>query len=257
MTKQSTAKGGGFNFSSGAGKVKVDTSVATSLGPRTAGRASGLKVNKPFGLYAILTDPVLGYETCARAVVEEGVKYLQLRMKDTPKQAVLETAIKLREITRGTDTLFIVNDDVDIAMESDADGVHLGQSDLSLSEARKIWTIQGKQFGLSTHTEQEAKDALQLKPDYIGVGPVFPTPTKAKPDPDIGLNRMGAIIKDCTLPAVAIGGINLDNLHQVLSHGAENFCVVRAITQSKEPRKAIQKMMHIWKSYMNEKTENI
>jgi len=83
-----------------------------------------------FGLYLVMTDPVAGYETCAAAAVRCGVRYLQLRMKGTLRDAVLETARRVRAITLGSDTLFIVNDDVTIAREVDADGVHLGQGDL-------------------------------------------------------------------------------------------------------------------------------
>ena len=148
-----------------------------------------------FGLYLVMTDPVVGYEACAEAAVRCGVRYLQLRMKGAPRDAVLETALRVREITLGSDTLFIVNDDVTIARDVDADGVHLGQRDLPLDEARRLWPAPGKRFGLSTHNEQEALIASRLSPDYIGVGPVFATPTKAVPDPVLGLERMASIIR--------------------------------------------------------------
>ena len=144
-----------------------------------------------FGLYLVMTDPVVGYEACAEAAVRCGVRYLQLRRKGAPRDAVLETALRVRDVTLGSDTLFIVNDDVTIAREVDADGVHLGQHDLPLAEARRMWPAPGKRFGLSTHNEQEALIASRLSPDYIGVGPVFATPTKAVPDPVLGLERMG------------------------------------------------------------------
>jgi len=99
-----------------------------------------------FGLYLVLTDPVAGYEACAEAAVRCGVRYLQLRMKGAPRDAVLDTALRVRAITLGTDTLFIVNDDVTIAREVDADGVHLGQRDLPLDEARRVWPAPGKRF---------------------------------------------------------------------------------------------------------------
>jgi thiamine-phosphate pyrophosphorylase len=199
-----------------------------------------------FGLYLILTDPVAGYEAGAVAAVRCGVRYLQLRLKNQPRDQVLERACRLREITRGTGTRFIVNDDVEIAREVDADGAHLGQNDLPLPEARRRWPVPGKRFGLSTHSPEQARQARALAPDYIGVGPVFATPTNAQPDPVLGLHQMGEIIAASTLTTVAIGGIDRSNLAQVLQHGAANFCVVRAVNQRSDPETAIRELQDIW-----------
>ena len=169
-------------------------------------------------------------------------------MKDAPRSEVLRTARAIREITRGSSTRFIVNDDPLIAMEVDADGVHLGQSDMPINEARVLWDTPGKIFGLSTHNEAQELKARGLKPDYIGVGPVFPTPTKAIPDPDLGLELMGKIIRNSPFPAVAIGGINEENLPEILALGAVNFSSVRPIMQSPDPRMAIRRLMEIWKA---------
>jgi thiamine-phosphate pyrophosphorylase len=201
-----------------------------------------------FGLYLVMTDPVTGYETCARAAVNCGLRYVQLRMKNAPRGAILSNARKLREITRGTNTLFIVNDDPGIAKEVDADGVHLGQGDMPLNEARKLWSAPGKIFGLSTHSEEQELAARELKPDYIGVGPVFPTPTKAIADPALGTERAGNIIKNSPLTCVALGGLDETNLAGVLKAGAVNFCAVRAIMQSPEPEKVIRALQQIWRA---------
>ncbi len=205
-----------------------------------------------FGLYLVMTNPVAGYEACAAAAVRCGVRYLQLRMKDAPREKILETARRVRDITRGSTTLFVVNDDVEIARQADADGVHLGQSDMPLDEARRRWPEPGKKFGLSTHNEVQARLAGQVAPDYIGVGPVFPTPTKAIPDPVLGLDRMGAIIRSSRLTTVAIGGINGSNLADVLRHGAVNFCVVRAVNQCAHPEAAIVELQAIAKKTARE-----
>jgi len=202
-----------------------------------------------FGLYLVLTDPVTGYETCARAAVEEGVRYLQLRMKKRPHGEVLEMARRLRSITAGSGTRFIVNDDVNIAAESGADGVHLGQDDMAMAEARRRWPQPGKIFGLSTHNEEQELRARELAPDYIGVGPVFATPTKEKPDPSLGPERMGHIIRNSPLTAVAIGGIGTDNLAEVLRRGAVNYCVVRAVNQHPDPKAAIRTLQEIWRGH--------
>jgi len=204
-------------------------------------------MDEAFGLYLVMTDAVVGYEACAEAAVRCGVRYLQLRMKGAPRDAVLETALRVRGITLGTDTLFIVNDDVTIAREVDADGVHLGQRDLPLDEARRLWPAPGKRFGLSTHNEQEALIASRLSPDYIGVGPVFATPTKAIPDPVLGPERMGTIIRSVPVPAVALGGIDGGNLAEVLRRGARNFCVVRAVNRRPDPETAIRELQDIWR----------
>ena len=200
-----------------------------------------------FGLYLVMTDPVAGYDACAAAAVRCGVRYLQLRMKGVPPDAVLETALRVREITLGSDTLFIVNDDVTIAREVDADGVHLGQRDRSLDEARRLWSAPGKRFGLSTHNERQALLATRQSPDYIGVGPVFATPTKAVPDPILGLERMASIVRASPVAAVAIGGIDCGNLAEVLRRGVRNFCVVRAVNRRPDPETAIRELQCIWR----------
>src|SRR5512138_922482 len=125
----------------------------------------GSTMPEAFGLYLVMTDPVAGYERCAEAAVRRGVRYLQLRMKGESPEAVLETARRVRAVARGSGTLFIVNDDVEIAREADADGVHLGQGDMPLAEARRLWPAAGKRFGLSTHDEGQALAAAGLAPD--------------------------------------------------------------------------------------------
>ncbi|MGE4488812.1 MAG: thiamine phosphate synthase [Kiritimatiellales bacterium] len=203
-------------------------------------------MKEAFGLYLVMTDPVVGYEACAQAAVNCGLRYVQLRMKNASREAIVSNAWKIREITRGTETRFIVNDDVDIAKEVDADGVHLGQGDLPLGEARRIWNVPGKIFGLSTHSEEQAAAVVTLNPDYIGVGPVFPTPTKAIPDADLGIERAGKIIQNSPLTCVAIGGLNETNLPAVLEAGAVNYCAVRAVMQSPEPEREIRKLQTLW-----------
>ncbi len=205
-------------------------------------------MNTHYGLYMVMTDPIVGYETCARIAVHCGIPFLQLRMKNAAREEILSNARNVRKVTRKTGTLFIVNDDVEIAKEVDADGVHLGQSDLPIDEARKRWNGPKKIFGLSTHSERQAADAIALRPDYIGIGPVFPTPTKAIADPDLGVTRAGAIAKNTPLPHVVIGGLNETNLTDVLKAGAINYCSVRTIMQSHKPEKQIHALQQIWKT---------
>jgi thiamine-phosphate pyrophosphorylase len=206
-------------------------------------------MKKQFGLYLILTDPIAGYETCAQAAVACGVRYLQLRMKNSTRETVIKTAKVLRKITRGTKTKFIINDDLSIAIESDADGIHLGQNDPLLTEARKAWDSPGKLFGLSTHSMEQAAHAGTLAPDYIGVGPVFSTPTKPDAAPALGPEETGRIIQSTSLTTVAIGGINAENLPGLLEMGMDNFCVVSAVNNALDPKAAIEELQALWKSH--------
>jgi len=200
-----------------------------------------------FGLYLVLTAPVAGYAQCTEAAVADGVRYVQLRMKDAPREDVLATARRLRAITHGTATRFIVNDFVDVAIACDADGVHLGQTDMSVRDARRRWASADKIFGLSTHDEQQARSADAIRPDYIGIGPLFPTPTKNPPDPVLGLDRAAAIGRASSLTTVAIGGIDATNLPLVLASGFTNFAVVRAVCACPEPRLAIAELQAVWR----------
>ena len=201
-----------------------------------------------FGLYMVMTDPVAGYQACAQAAVNCGLRYVQLRMKNASRAAILAEARKVRAVTAGTQTLFIMNDDVELAWAADADGVHLGQGDMPLDEARRLWNAPGKIFGLSTHSEEQELAARALNPDYIGVGPVYPTPTKAIADPALGIERAGNIIRNSPLTCVALGGLDETNLAGVLKAGAVNFCAVRAIMQNPEPEKVIRALQQVWKT---------
>lgn len=195
-----------------------------------------------FGLYLVMTDPVAGYERCTEAAVAEGVRFVQLRMKDAPRDEVVRVGRRLRGIVRGSATRLIVNDDPVAAAEADADGVHLGQGDQPLAEARRLLGP-GKLVGLSTHDEAQAARAAALSPDYIGVGPIWATPTKRVPDPVLGLERAARIVKDASVWAVGIGGINPDRLPEVLAAGITNFAVVRHVCHSTNPRQAIAQLL--------------
>jgi len=202
------------------------------------------KIPDKFGLYLVVSNPVAGYEIYAEAAVLAGVKFIQLRMKHAPRERVLETAKKMRAITAGTPTFFIVNDDPEIAAEAGADGVHLGQNDLPLSVARERFPSL-KIFGLSTHSPEQVAAARKVSPDYIGIGPVYATPTKEIPDATLGLETMQKMLANAPCPAVAIGGIDVARLPDVLRVGAKNFAVVRAVCSSENPLAAIRELQKI------------
>ncbi len=199
---------------------------------------------KDFGFYLVITNPVVGYARCAEAAVRAGVKIVQLRMKHATREDILREAREMRRVTRGTDTLFIVNDDPALAAEAEADGVHVGQDDMSPAEVRAKFP-QLKVVGLSTHNLDQVRASWDQPIDYIGVGPVYATPTKDIPDPTLGPEMAGRMIAAARVPAVAIGGINAETLPPVLVAGARNFAVVRAVCQSPDPYSAIRKLLEI------------
>lgn len=187
-----------------------------------------------FGFYLVMTNPVVGYAKCAEAAVKAGVKIIQLRMKHASREDVLSEAREVRRVTAGTGTLFIVNDDPAIASEAGADGVHVGQDDITPAEVRERFPDL-RIVGLSTHNLEQVRSSVSRPIDYIGVGPVYATPTKDIPDPTLGLKTMGEMIAAAAHPAVAIGGIDLTRLPDVRAAGAKNFAVVRAVCQSHDP----------------------
>ena len=191
-----------------------------------------------FGLYLVVTDPVAGYAKCAEAAVQVGVKMVQLRMKRASREAILREAREMRAVTAGTGTYFIVNDDPAIASEVGADGVHVGQGDMRPSEVRRRYPDL-KIIGLSTHSLAQAAASEDEDVDYIGVGPVYPTPTKEILDPVLGLDPMAEMIRLSSRPAVAIGGIDKKRLPEVIAAGARNYAVVRAVCTASDPYTAL------------------
>jgi thiamine-phosphate pyrophosphorylase len=162
----------------------------------------------------------------ARALLDGGARVLQLRMKDASAADMLAVVDELRPLCKQREATFIVNDRLDVAMAGGADGVHLGQDDLPLDAARRL--APGMIIGVSTHDEAQARRAIAGGADYIGFGPCFPTRTKINPDPVVGLTRLAAV---CRLgaPVVAIGGIALDHLADVVHAGATAAALISAV----------------------------
>ena len=199
------------------------------------------------GLYGILTDPVVGYERLASFMAAKGLRVIQLRMKDTPRAEIVAVARRVRAVVPAG-VAFIVNDDPEIAVEVGADGVHLGQDDTPYADARRLLGERAI-IGLSTHNPGQVAAACALAPDYIGVGPVFATPTKKIPDPPIGLDGMRQMLGIATVPAVAIGCIDHGNVTQVVAAGAHNLCAVRCINGSTDPGAEIDRMLVVLRSH--------
>lgn len=195
-----------------------------------------------FGLYVIATRPFLGHEAVARICVRRGVRMLQLREKGLPDRELLDIARRMRDITAGTATRFIVNDRPDIALLCDADGVHLGQGDIAPQDARRI-VGPDRIVGLSTHSVAQAREALAHGPSYIGFGPVWPTPAKAVADPAVGTGLLGEVVGFSPVPVVAIGGLFPENMDEVLAAGARNVALVRYLMDTPGTEERIARMM--------------
>jgi len=189
------------------------------------------------GIYIIITHPTLPYRTIAEDCVSMGIKMLQLREKDIPDGELLKIAKELREITRGTQTSLVIDDRPDIAALCQADYLHIGQSDLPIEEARKI--VGNMKIGLSTHSMVQVKEALKKKPDYIGFGPVFPTPTKAIADPAVGTKLIKEVMSISNIPVVVLGGLFPDNISSVIKAGAKNVALVRYFMETKDFKRRI------------------
>jgi thiamine-phosphate pyrophosphorylase len=176
--------------------------------------------------------------TVLRAAIDGGADVIQLRHKQAAPADLLETALGLSRYARAHGALFIVNDHLDLAVQAGADGVHLGQDDLSLEEARAAW---GGLIGRSTHGLRQAIEAQAQGADYIGVGPLFATPTKPG-RPAIGLELLRSVARQVAIPWFAIGGIETANLEAVLSTGATRVAVVRAVCAAPDPRAAAREL---------------
>jgi len=206
------------------------------------------KVPFDFGFYSILTAPLRGYDYIANLLVEKEVAFLQLRMKNETKFKILKTAENIRKITQNSKTIFIINDFFDVAKDCGANGVHLGQDDAKPDEARAVLGNEAI-IGLSTHNINQTKAAQNEKIDYIGVGPVYATPTKQIPDPVLGLEKMKEMVDNSPLPSVCIGGIDFERIKSVLQAGGHNFCAVRLLNESENPKEILSKILNEYMKY--------
>jgi thiamine-phosphate pyrophosphorylase len=172
-----------------------------------------------------------------RAAVEGGVTCVQLREKHASTREFLDEARRVRELLAGTNVPLIINDRLDVALAVGADGVHLGQTDMHISDARRL-VGERLVIGISAESVADAIRAEAEGADYIGVSPVFTTPTKMDTAPPLGLEGLRAIRRTVRLPLVAIGSIRHDNAAEVLRAGADGLAVVSAIVSAPCPRTA-------------------
>ncbi|MCR4393100.1 MAG: thiamine phosphate synthase [Dehalococcoidales bacterium] len=204
------------------------------------------KAQKIHGLYVIIDTGVLNsrdHLETARQLIAAGVKIIQLRDKTTDKSKLIALAANLQELCRQNDVLFIMNDYLDVALAMKADGLHIGQNDFPLKEARRLLPITSI-LGVSVTTVEQARHAKEAGADYLGVGSMYPTSSKENARV-IGPERLLQIKQAVDLPVVAIGGINKNNVHEVLHAGADSICVISAVLNAPDIYRAARELIEI------------
>ncbi|HET9780938.1 MAG TPA: thiamine phosphate synthase [Candidatus Dormibacteraeota bacterium] len=212
----------------GAQSVSGQASRNPQLGPLQAAR-----------LYVVTPDaaPERVVEI-ASAAARGGADVVQLRHKTMPRGELLQLARRLRALL--SDVLFVVNDYVDIALLSDADGVHLGPDDLSVAAAREV-AGDRLLIGASASSAERAREAVAAGADYLGSGPAFATPIKAEKQV-LGPEDIAAIAKVVDVPVFAIGGIDATNIGKVIAAGVRRVCVIRAVGDAPDPEQATRNL---------------
>ena len=186
----------------------------------------------------LVTDEVLSKGRPIEWIVEEAVKggvtMVQLREKNSTTRDFVERAIKLKSVLSKYDVPLIINDRLDVLLACDADGLHIGQSDMPYQIARKILG-KNKIIGLSVESLEEAEETNLLDVDYIGISPVFSTMTKTDTKIEFGLDGVKKVTSICRHPSVGIGGINFTNAADIVASGADGIAVVSAIMSADNP----------------------
>ncbi len=179
-------------------------------------------------LYAIIDAAQTGNRSTAAvsdALLAAGVKLIQYRDKQASSRVLYENSFELAARARQANAVLIVNDRADVARAVQADGVHVGQDDLSVELARRVLGA-GRRIGCSTHHPDQVRDADRSSADYIALGPIFETQSKQQPDPVVGLEGLREARRLTRKPLVAIGGITLENARAVIEAGADSVAVI-------------------------------
>lgn len=210
-------------------------------------------IKKSMLLYAITDRAWLKEGETLEGVVEDvlksGATFLQLREKIQGHEEIVEMAKKLQVLCRKYNVPFVVNDDIMAAKEMDADGVHIGQSDMEYTKAREILGPD-KIIGVSAGNLQEAKEAERVGADYIGVGAIFHTDTK-KDATSLTMDQLKEVCESVSIPVVAIGGISIDNALELKGTGIDGICVISAIFGSENPSEATKKLLDLSKKIVS------
>ena len=181
------------------------------------------------------------FYSCIEEAIESGVKIVQLREKNLSSKDFYEKALKVKEICKSYEVLFIINDRLDIAQAVEADGVHLGQSDMPIEKAREI--LKDKfLIGATARNIEEAKKAELLGADYIGSGAIFGTSTKDNAK-KLEMEDLKKIVNSVKIPVFAIGGININNVSMLKNIGLQGVCSVSGILSEKDCKKAVENIL--------------
>lgn len=213
-----------------------------------------MKVDKKDMLLYLVTDRTwLKDQTLPEVVklaVKNGVTFVQLREKNLDYEKFKELAIEIKRITDEYQIPFVINDNIKIAMEIDADGVHVGQTDLAATKAREILG-EDKILGVSVNTVEQAIEAEKAGADYLGVGAIFPTDSKLDAT-SIDMEEVNKITKAVNIPAVGIGGINNENIHLLRNSGLDGIAVISAILAQRDIGKAGRNLYKLSKEVFSE-----
>ncbi len=180
----------------------------------------------------------------AKEAIRGGATVVQIREKKADSRELLRLAYEIKKLTEQAQIPFIINDRLDVCLAVDADGVHLGQQDMPVEVARRLLGSQ-RIIGVSATNLREAIEAEQQGADYLGVGPIFLTPSKDDAAEPMGLDGLRAIRRNVRIPLVAIGGICKENIDQVLRAEADGIAVISAITGASDRKKAAQDLLNI------------
>lgn len=197
-----------------------------------------------YSLY-LITDPHLAKNSLFSIVsqaISGGVTMVQYRNKNASTKVLTEEASRLQKLTAEAGTPLIINDRVDVALAVDADGVHLGQSDMPIAIARKLLGTK-KIIGVSVKTVEQAKQAVKGGANYLGVGPIFKTQTKTDAGESLGTLIIEKIVQEIDIPVVGIGGITKENASEMIRAGAKGIAVVSAIMGKQNPEREAKELL--------------
>lgn len=200
---------------------------------------------KRIGRLHVITDTDLqdrfSHVELIKMAIAGGADTVQFRQKHGSTRTMIETARNLKSLCTSAGVIFIVNDRLDVAIASHSDGVHLGQDDFPIPLAREILG-ENKIIGGSAVTLDEARKCLDEGADYVGFGPVYPTASKADAGPVAGIDLMNKVSVKIPLPLIAIGGVNKDNIPEVIRAGAHGIAVISAVCCQDDPESATREL---------------
>lgn len=206
---------------------------------------------KPIGRLHVLTDTVIqdrfSHIDLARMAIAGGADIIQYRQKKGSTRSLIETALQMKAVCRASGAVFIVNDRVDVALATEADGVHLGQEDFPIRLARELLGPD-RIIGGSASNLEEARACAEDGADYIGFGPVFPTTSKEDAGPAGGLEGLSLLCGSVDIPVVAIGGISHGNAAAVVESGAYGIAVISSVCCQTEPEEAARRLLGLIRS---------